>query len=101
MSASSTPVPGIWVTNGGYEYNLVPMAAVFAITAAGPGRWALDEQLGTGSSGSAAAVAQLGAGVLGAATAIRLGSQNGAADEAEPAASEEAAPEREPVAVGV
>ena len=29
---------GPWVSDGGYEYNAVLMAAVFAITAAGPAR---------------------------------------------------------------
>jgi putative oxidoreductase len=72
---------GVGVTGGGYEYNVVMMASAFAITAAGPGRWSLDEQLRIGRSGSAADLAQLGAGLLGAATVIRLGSRNGAAEE--------------------
>ncbi|HEY6775317.1 MAG TPA: DoxX family protein [Thermoleophilaceae bacterium] len=89
---------GPWVANNGYEYNLVMMAAVFAIASAGPGPWSLDERLGIGRSGAGVGLAQLAAGLLGAATVIRLGSRGGAAAEAEPAASEEAAPEPEPVA---
>src|SRR6202007_19125 len=33
---------GVWVSNGGFEYNLVLLAAVFAISDLGPGAWALD-----------------------------------------------------------
>src|SRR5215218_3707805 len=35
---------GPWNTEGGYEYNAVLMAAVFAITAEGPGAFALDRR---------------------------------------------------------
>ena len=89
---------GVWAMNNGYEYNLVMMAAVFAITSVGAGPWSVDERLGIGRAGSAAGVAQLAAGLLGGATAIRLGSRGGGEVEAEPAANEEAAPEKEPVA---
>lgn len=89
---------GVWVANNGYEYNLVMMAAVFAITSAGPGPWSLDERLGIGRSGSAVGLAQLAVGLLGAATAIRLGSRAGDTAEAEAAATETAATEKEPVA---
>src|SRR5690242_2794558 len=33
---------GLWVTNGGYEYNLVLMAVAFALAGIGPGKWSLD-----------------------------------------------------------
>jgi putative oxidoreductase len=89
---------GVWVFNNGYEYNLVMSAAVFAITSAGPGPWSLDERLGIRRSGSGVGLAQLAAGVLGGAAAIWLGGRSGGAVEAEPAASEEAAPEQEAVA---
>jgi putative oxidoreductase len=90
---------GPWNMNNGYEYNLVMMAAVFAIASAGPGPWSLDERLGIARSGSAVGLAQLAAGLLAAAAAIRLGSGDGGA-AAEPATdtSEQAAPEKEPVA---
>jgi putative oxidoreductase len=91
---------GVWNMNNGYEYNLVMMAALFAIASAGPGPWSLDERLGIGRSGSAVGVAQLAAGLLGAATAIRLGSRDGAAAEQASATNEEAAAEKEPVAAG-
>src|SRR3954463_2991715 len=34
---------GPWVTNGGYEYNLTLIAAMLALTEAGPGRPSVDE----------------------------------------------------------
>ena len=45
---------GLWVTGGGFEYNLVLGAAAFAIAADGPGRWSLDERLGTDRYGPGA-----------------------------------------------
>jgi putative oxidoreductase len=87
---------GPWNMNNGYEYNLVMMAALFAIASAGPGPWSLDERLGNVRSGSAVGLAQLAAGLLGAAAAIRLGSRDGAVAEPAPATTEE--PEKEPVA---
>jgi putative oxidoreductase len=64
---------GPWITNQGYEYNTVLTAAVFAIAAAGPGPFSLDHVLGTERSGDVVALAQLGAGILGAAAAIQIG----------------------------
>jgi len=58
---------GPWVTKGGWEYNAVLMAAVFAVTAAGLGELSLDHALGTEVSGPGVAFGQLAAGLLGAA----------------------------------
>ena len=33
---------GLWVTNGGYEFNLVLWAVAIAVAASGPGRFSLD-----------------------------------------------------------
>jgi putative oxidoreductase len=66
---------GPWVANGGYEYNLVLIAIVFALTDVGPGRWSLDEALGTSRRGPGWALAQLGAGVAGSAVAVAIGSR--------------------------
>jgi uncharacterized membrane protein YphA (DoxX/SURF4 family) len=33
---------GVWVSHGGYEYNLVLLAAVFGLTENGPGKWSID-----------------------------------------------------------
>ena len=53
---------GPWVTNGGYEYNLVLMAIVFALTDVGPGAWSVDAASGHERWGAGWAVAQLAAG---------------------------------------
>ena len=37
---------GVWVSKGGYEYNLVLIAALLAIAEEGPGDLSLDEALG-------------------------------------------------------
>jgi putative oxidoreductase len=57
---------GPWVSNGGYEYNLVLIAAVLALTEAGPGEPSLDAALGTEVSGPGWAVVAFLTGVLGA-----------------------------------
>jgi putative oxidoreductase len=56
---------GPWVTNGGYEYNLVLIAAVLALAETGPGALAF----GRGRSGPWWSLAALGGGVAGAAAA--------------------------------
>ena len=43
---------GPWVTNGGYEYNAVLIAAVLALAEVGPGELSLDHALGRERSGS-------------------------------------------------
>jgi putative oxidoreductase len=70
---------GPWAADGGYEYNLVLISTVFAISAAGPGRWSLDERLGIASSGAGVGLAELGAGLAGAAATVALGSRVGEA----------------------
>jgi len=56
---------GLFVTNGGYEYNLVLGAAAFALADLGPGPWSLDERLGIRAKGPLVALAALGAGLAG------------------------------------
>jgi putative oxidoreductase len=58
---------GPWVTNGGYEYNLVLIAAALALTEVGPGPLSLDAARGRERcSGSHWALAALAAGAVGA-----------------------------------
>jgi putative oxidoreductase len=60
---------GPWATNGGYEYNVVLIAAALAITEVGPGELSLDHALGnerTGSGWALAAAAMGAAGAIGA-----------------------------------
>jgi putative oxidoreductase len=56
---------GVWVTEGGYEYNAVLVAAVFAITAVGAGKFSLDNALNLDIKGAGWALAALGAGIIG------------------------------------
>lgn len=60
---------GPWVTNGGYEYNAVLIAAVIALTEVGPGEVSLDHALGTERSGPGWALLALAAGAAGSAGA--------------------------------
>jgi putative oxidoreductase len=57
---------GPWVSNGGYEYNLVLIAAVLALTEVGPGEPSLDAALGTEVSGPGWALIALLSGAVGA-----------------------------------
>jgi putative oxidoreductase len=61
---------GLWVTEGGIEYNLVLLASVFAVTAVGPGAWSLDHALGVHLAGAGWALVALAAGLVGALLAL-------------------------------
>jgi putative oxidoreductase len=61
---------GFFVTNQGYEYNLVLAAAVFALAGIGAGQWSLDHALGIDLTGTGWALAALGAGLLGGIGAV-------------------------------
>jgi putative oxidoreductase len=56
---------GIWNTNGGYEYNVVLIAAAFALAGVGPGNWSLDTALDIEWASTGWALAALGAGLIG------------------------------------
>ncbi len=73
---------GPWVSNGGYEYNLVLIAAALALAEVGPGELSLDALRGREHSGPRWAFAALAAGALGA-----IGSYAAAA--AQPAAAQD------------
>jgi len=64
---------GPWATDGGYEYNLVLIAVVFAITAIGPGGASLDQALGLHIAGAGWALAELVVGVAGGLGAVAIG----------------------------
>jgi putative oxidoreductase len=61
---------GLGITEGGFEYNLVLMAAAFGVTATGPGEWSLDHVLGLDVTGVGWALAALAVGALGAIATI-------------------------------
>jgi putative oxidoreductase len=70
---------GPWNTSGGYEYNLVLIAALTALVEVGPGRPSVD---GDRLKGTGWALAALAAGAAGSAAAIALG--RSAEDESAP-----------------
>ncbi len=68
---------GPWVTSGGYEYNLVLIAALLAIADLGPGEFSLDAALGIEVKGPLIALGAL-AGGIGTATLLTRPSEDGA-----------------------
>ncbi|MCF6733648.1 DoxX family protein [Blastococcus sp. KM273129] len=99
---------GPWAANGGWEYNAVLIAALAALTEAGPGKFSLDHLLGTERSGTRWALAALGTGVATALLTMALGRRGAPAlphsgtdqprDENAPAAEGDNAPTAEPIA---
>jgi len=63
---------GPWATKGGYEYNLVLLAAAFVLAELGPGAFSLDEALGTERKGLGWALAELALGALGSSAVLAL-----------------------------
>ncbi len=57
---------GPWLNNGGYEYNVVLIAAALTLAEVGPGELSLDAARGRERSGSGWAFAALAAGAIGA-----------------------------------
>jgi len=55
---------GIWVTDGGVEYNLVLGSIAFAVTSIGAGKWSLDHLLGLHLAGAKWAVDALVVGLI-------------------------------------
>ena len=82
---------GPWATDGGYEYNLVLIAAALALVEVGPGRPSVDAALGQERQGPRWMLAALGLGVAGAVGAHYVA-------ESQPAPIAAAEPEPEPVA---
>src|SRR5947209_17219942 len=60
---------GPWVSNGGYEYNLVLIATMVALADVGPGEFSLDHALGLEVKGPLVALGAL-VGGIGAATLL-------------------------------
>ena len=63
---------GVWSSSGGYEYNLVLLAAVFGLTENGPGGLSLDGALGKSRWGTGWAIAALAAGAAGSAAVLHM-----------------------------
>lgn len=64
---------GPWAANGGWEYNVVMIAALTVLAESGPGDLSLDRALGTERSGPGWAMAALATGVATAAATMILG----------------------------
>ena len=64
---------GFFNTAGGYEFNLVMVAALFALAGVGAGDWSLDHALDLDLAGTGWALGALGAGVLGGLGAVFSG----------------------------
>lgn len=64
---------GLWNAGGGFEYNLVLIAAVTAIVAEGPGGLSLDAVVGRLRWGPLWALAALSAGIAGSTAVVELG----------------------------
>src|SRR3954452_4250350 len=75
---------GPWATDGGYEYNAVLAAAVFALAGVGAGAWSLDNAFGLDLSGTGWAVGELAVGILGGIGALLAGRREQPAAPATP-----------------
>jgi putative oxidoreductase len=89
---------GPWVAEGGYEYNLVLLAAVFVIADMGPGEWSLDEALGIRSSGPGWALVQLAAGAIGSSVTLAIAQRQPEPSPAGGSAQNDGAPSPQPQA---
>jgi len=81
---------GPWVTDQGYEYNLVLIAAAVALAETGPGSPSVDAALGIEKSGSKWALLALALGLIGAEGAHIAAESAPAPDDAVPAEPEPA-----------
>jgi putative oxidoreductase len=72
---------GPWVTKGGYEYNLVLIAALLAIVDGGPGALSLDGLLGFDDTDLRWAILALATGAATSTLVVELGRRAAAAAE--------------------
>jgi len=61
---------GLWATDGGFEYHLVVIGAVFALAGVGAGTWSLDHALSFADNGAGWAIGAAVVGVLAGAGAV-------------------------------
>jgi putative oxidoreductase len=72
---------GPWVMEGGYEYNLVLIAALLALAEEGPGDVSLDAALGMERTGLTWGLFALGLGAGASTAAIEAGRRGGPAEQ--------------------
>jgi putative oxidoreductase len=75
---------GVWAAEGGWEYNAVLIAALVALTDAGPGDLSVDAAVGHEEWGPSWALGGLAAGAAASSAAIYLGRRAGTPDAATP-----------------
>lgn len=75
---------GPWSSGGGYEYNAVLIATLFALAESGPGPLSLDAARGKERAGLGWAVLALGAAAAGSYATSELARRQSVADEATP-----------------
>lgn len=75
---------GPWATQGGYEYNLVLIAALAGLAESGPGRFSVDALLGRRRPGSAWALGALALGAAASAATMAAGKRSPAPEDATP-----------------
>lgn len=94
---------GPWVTENGYEYNLVLIAAMLALADLGPGELSLDRAFGIEVKGPLAALGALAGGVAGSVLLTRPADTpvTGAAQVPGDPASTTPSEQSEPVATGI
>jgi putative oxidoreductase len=66
---------GFFITDGGYEYNLVLIGALLILVDGGPGDLSLDHLLGKEETGPGTALAALALGVAGSTIAMAAGAK--------------------------
>ena len=71
---------GPWATEGGYEYNLVLIAALLALADEGPGRPSVDAALDEERTGPGWSLAALGLGAATSAVVVELGRRTAQAE---------------------
>ena len=72
---------GPWVASGGYEYNLVLIAALLALAEDKPGDVSVDNALGLDFSGARWSLAALGVGAAASVATVQLGKRAASSDD--------------------
>ncbi|MDQ2621439.1 MAG: DoxX family protein [Actinomycetota bacterium] len=85
---------GPWNSNGGFEFNLVMIAALLILAESGPGKCSVDRALGTEKTGPGSVVFALAGGALASALLIEQGRRlaAGSDDGAEESGSSDSGP---------
>jgi putative oxidoreductase len=86
---------GPWNSEGGYEFNLTLLGAVFLLAELGPGDLSLEGVTGRRRHGTLWALAQLAAGAAGSYAATTLAERLPASAQAQPGAAADSRPDAE------